>query len=130
MAARKDKGDIKRAKRAFGSKIQWVANNLSDEKLTHADTIAPAATALMEFIHEAVDAGIDIKVGWDSFSNCYQATAIGAWDGFPSAGYALSARSSRDPHDALVLVWYKVVVMAEGDLSNLMTDDETDNYRG
>lgn len=120
----------KRAKRNFGSKLIWLLNNLSDEKLSHADSMAPTSDQLMEFVLQAVDAGLDIKVGWDDYSSCYQASAIGAWDGFPSAGFGVSARSNRDPMDALSLVWYKVVIMADGDLSSLPADKIIDDMRG
>lgn len=130
MSKSKKAPETKRVKRSYGSKLIWLLNNLSEEKLNHADGIAPPAEAIMEFIMEAVDSGIDIKVGWDDFSGCYQATAIGAWENFPSAGFAVSARSGRDCLDALVLVWYKVVVMAGGDLSSLPSDQDVDDMRG
>ncbi len=120
----------KRKKRGFGAKLIWVLNNLSEEKLAHADTIAPSDPALLEFLGEAVDSGIDIKTTWDDYSNCYQVSAIGAWDGFPSAGFAVSARSNRDTHDALCLVWYKVVILADGDLSSVPSEQEEDDLRG
>jgi len=130
MGKRKENGKSKRKKRAFGSKLIWLLNNLSEEKLTHADEIAIPAEEIMEFLMEAVDSGLDIKVGWDDHSGCYQASAIGAWDNFPSAGFAVSARSNRDCLDALVLVWYKVAVMADGDLSSLPADSDVDEMRG
>ncbi len=130
MAKKKQQSDIKRTKRAFGAKLKWVANNLSEEKLDHVDQLAPSSEQLMDFFLEALDVGLDIKVGWDDYSSCYQATAIGAWDGFPSAGYAVSARSSRDAYDALILMYYKVFVMAEMNLSNLYTDKESEDFRG
>lgn len=130
MAAKKKASDGKRKKRAFGSKLTWLLNNLSEEKLNHADELSPTSDTLLEFLMAAVDAGLDIKVGYDDYSGCYQAVAIGAWDGFPSAGYAVSARSNRDCSDALTLIWYKVVVMADGDLSTLPSDRDVDDMRG
>lgn len=130
MTTKKKKKESKREKRAYTAKLQWVSNNLSEERLKHADENAPNADALMEFFLQAIELGLSIKVDWDNFSECYQATAIGSWEGFPSSGYAVSARSARDPHDALALVWYKVIVMGDGDLSNLMTEKEEEDIRG
>lgn len=130
MAKKKQEPTSKRKKRAFGSKLVWLLNNLSEEKLAHADAVSPSTEELLEFFMGAVDSGLDIKITWDDYSSCYQASAIGAWDGFPSAGYAVSARSSRDCGDALALVWYKVVVMADGDLSTLPSDRDVDDMRG
>lgn len=130
MAAKRKQEKDKRKKRTFGANLQWVANNLSEEKLKHVDTLAPTADQLMDFFLEAVDCGLDIKVGWDAYSNCYQATAIGQWDGFPSAGFGVTARSSRDVYDAFILMYYKVFVMAEMNLSILYTDKELKDFRG
>jgi len=130
MAKKKASPSSKRIKRSYGSKLIWQGNYLSEEKLKHADELAPSAEQILEFFMQAVDAGIDIKTSWDDYSECYQATAIGAWEGYPSAGYAVSARSNRDCADALVLVWYKVAVMADGDLSSLPTEKQVDKMRG
>ena len=130
MVKRISSAEHKRKKRSFGAKLIWVANNLSEEKLKHADSIAPTSAQIVEFLMEAVDNGIDIKVSYDTFSDCYQATAIGGWEGADSSGYAVSARSGRDVGDALNLIWYKVVHMADFDLSALFTDDEEDKMRG
>lgn len=130
MAQKKKDKNSKRIKRNFGAKLVWLLNNLSEEKLAHADEIRPTDAAVLDFFLHAVDSGIDIKVTWDNFSECYQASAIGSWDGFPSAGYAVSARSARGTHDALALIWYKVVVMADGDLSSLPSDQDVDDLRG
>jgi hypothetical protein len=130
MSKKKSNSETKRIKRAFGSKLIWLLNNLSEDKLAHADELAPTAPTIMDFLMEAVDHGLDIKVGWDNYSECYQASAIGSWDGYPSAGYAVSARSNRDCMDALALVWYKVVIMADGDLSSLPSDKQVDDLRG
>lgn len=130
MTKKTKKADSKRKKIAYGAGLVWVANNLSEEQLKHADEIAPDTAEIIEFMLSSVDAGLDIKVGWDDYSNCYQAVAIGSWSDFPSSGYAVSARSSRDVLDALVLVWYKVMVMAQGELSSLPSAKEEDDMRG
>lgn len=130
MAVKKQKRESKRVKRSFRASLIWVIDNLSKEKMKHADEITPSDSTLIQFLLEGVDNGLDIKVSWDAYSNCYQATAIGAWEGFPSAGYAVSARSNRDSGDALALVWYKVVIVADGNLSSVPTEKEEDEMRG
>ncbi len=130
MAKKKVVEKSKRSKRSFGSKLKWVQNHISEEKLKYVDDHAPKPETIMEVLLGCVDWGIDVKVSWDDYSECYQVTAIGAWEGFPSAGYACSARSSRDVYDALCLLWFKVVVSADGDLSSLLTDKDEDDIRG
>ncbi len=129
MAKKKDVKS-KRARRSYGVKLQWRLNHLSEAKINDADERSPSPNDLLEFLTSAVDAGLDVKVSWDDFSSCYIASAVGAWDGFDSAGYAVSARSGRDCLDALALVWYKVVILADGDLSSIPSDTESDDMRG
>lgn len=120
------KGD----KRAYGAGLTWVANNLTEKELKHADERGITPESIMEFLLNAVDYGIDIKVGYDAYSEAYQITAVGAYKDTPSAGFAVSARSGRDVFDALVLICYKVEVMAEFDLSTLPSEKDLDDLRG
>lgn len=129
MARGKKKQDGKRQRRDFKDGLVWVANNLNEGRLEHADKLAPSAEDLFDFLLQAVDAGIDIKISYDTYSDCYQATAIGAWEGADSSGFGVSSRSARDVRDAVVLIWYKVAIMAEYDLSSMPTEKETDEMR-
>jgi hypothetical protein len=120
----------KRKKRSFGDKITWVLNNLS---VTHLDTLDeryPNADQIMDFFLACIDSGLNVTVSWDDYSGGYQATAIGNWEGFANSGYGVSGRSSRDCHDALAIIWYKIAICAEGDLSSMPSDREEEDMRG
>lgn len=120
----------KRTKRSFGAGLEWVINNLSAAQLADLDGRYPNEIEIVGFLMACVDNGIDVKISHDDYSNTYAATAIGAWDGFPSAGYGTNGRSGRDTFDALVILWYKIAIVAEGDLSSIPTDGEMDKMRG
>lgn len=120
----------KRMKAPYKAGLHWVLNNLTEAKLSDLDRRAPTDETIMEFFLGCVDAGIDVKITHDVYSDCYTAIAVGSWEGFPSEGFATSGRSARDPSDALAILWYKVVVLADGDLSSIPTEDKIDSLRG
>lgn len=127
--ARTREDDDKRVKAPYGGGLEWVLNNLSDDQLKHCDEVAPSIASLLADLNQAIDMGLEIKLGWDGYSKCWQASAIGAWKDFPSEGYATSARSSADIGDALLLLWYKIVIMSEFDLSQNFSDRELKAFR-
>lgn len=126
----KKEAEAKRVKRSFGAKLVWVIDNLSKAQLAEYEKAVPDETVLYRFLMDAVDGGMEIKVTWDSFSDCYLATCIGAFVGYENSGYATGARSKRDVQDALGLLWYKVVVVAGGSLKGVLSENELDDLRG
>lgn len=128
VAKKKEKS--KRVKRLFGASMKWVINNLSASQLKDLDERYPDAETILQFLLECSDSGLDVKTSWDTFSGCYSANAIGAWEDTPNSGYAASGRSARDVHDALAVVWYKLVIVAAGDLSSVLDEDQAENLRG
>lgn len=120
----------KRKKRNFGEALTWVLNNLSVSQLDMLDERYPDASQIMDFFLACVDSGLNVTLAWDDYSGGYQATAIGAWEGYANSGYAVSGRSSRDCHDALAIIWFKIAICAEGDLSSMPSEKEKDDMRG
>jgi hypothetical protein len=107
----------KRVKLAFGD-IQFVLNNLDDGQIAELESFESNPPDLSAFMSDCVDKGMDIKIGHNAFSGGYQAIATGAYKNFPSSGYAVSGFSRSDAMDALFVLWYKVAIICQFDLSS------------
>lgn len=121
--------DKRRKKFTNYQKTQWVLNNLADEQLDDMDKRDWPYEDVFTFFDTAISRGLDIKVGWDDYSQCFKATASGMWLGFTNTGYATQGRSS-DCQDALKILWYKVVVVCDWDLSQYAAGTTEREIRG
>jgi len=121
---------VKREKIAFGGKLIWVIDNLTEQEKEHADEINPTPAEITDFLMACVDNGIDVKCSWDTYSECYQAVAIGSWHGYPSQGYATSGRSGSSISDALLMLFYRIQIKAEFNLSSVKLEVEQLSFRG
>lgn len=108
----------KREKFADWKNTKWVLNNLDDEQLAAIDSMEFDTGRYLDWLAHLVDNGMELKLGWDSYSNCYQATLTGAWKGYPNTGYAVSARSDEDFEDCVKILWGKYEFIAQGDLAS------------
>lgn len=107
----------KRKKFTDYKSTEWVLNNLPDELLDDMDKREWVDKDVFSFFDTAIHHGLAIKVDWDDYSDCYKATASGMWVGYANTGFATQGRSS-DVGDALKILWYKVVIVCEWDLSS------------
>jgi len=107
----------KREKLPFGQ-TTWVLNNLDDGMLEQLDEFEKTPPNLLDFLTDCVDKGIDVKCGYDSYSDGYQAVAMGSYKDFPSAGFSASGFSKHGSDDALFVLWYKVAIVCQFDLSS------------
>lgn len=127
---RKDPATEKyREKLPFG-KMTFVLNNLDDGQDDELTELFKNPPDLFDFLMDCVDKGLDIKLSYDSYSQGYQYTASGNWIGFPSAGYGCSAFSRSDAADALFVLWYKVAVVCQFDLSSAAGREKRTKERG
>lgn len=110
-------GTEKRIKLPFGD-IKFVLNNLDDGMIEDLNAYEAKKPDLSAFLSDCVDKGLDIKIGYDNYSGGYQAIATGNYKDFPSSGYACSGFSRSDAYDALFVLWYKVSVVCQFDLSS------------
>ena len=94
----------------------WVLNNLSDDQLVEMDAQPFDVERYAEFLEKLVDMGLEIKVGWDDYSKCYQVTVTGSWKDFPNTGYATSSRSS-EIVDCFKIIWFKLDYLSNYDLT-------------
>lgn len=115
--------DDKRIKLPFGN-VVWILNNLDESQLEELDAFEQNPPDLYAFMSDCIDKGMDLKIAYDNYSKGYQAIATGCYEEFPSAGYACSGFSKADASDALFVLWYKVAVVCQFDLSS-MKDRET-----
>lgn len=118
-----------RKKRPFGD-ITFVLNNLDNGQLEELDNLEKTPPDLYSFMSDCVDKGIDLKIGYDNYSKGYQAVATGAYDGFPSAGFATSGFSKAGADDALFVLWYKVAIICQFDLSSANGREKRTKQRG
>lgn len=118
-----------RHKLPFG-KVTFVLNNLDDGQMAELDGFEKTPPDLLVFITDCIDKGIDVKIAFDNYSKGYQAIATGAYDGFPSANFATSGFSRHGADDALFVLWYKVAVICQFDLSSAAGRETRSRERG
>lgn len=118
-----------REKLPFGN-IRFVLNNLDDGQRAELDAFENTPPDLLSFLSDCVDKGIDVKLGFDSYSKGYQAVATGVYKDFPSAGFATSGFSKSGADDALFVLWYKVAVVCQFDLSSANGRENITKLRG
>lgn len=104
----------------FGN-ITWVLNNLTDKELAAFDQMNPDYSKIFADLGEDVEAGWKLSAKWDTRSGAFQVTMIANLAEMENAGFALSARSD-DLLDAYGLVWYKLHIIAQVDLSEYKVD--------
>lgn len=109
--------DGKRIKFTDWKNTKWVLNNLDDEQIAKIDAAEFDTGRYLDWLSYLVDNGMEIKLGYDDWSKCYQATITGAWENFLNTGYAVSARSDEGFEDALKILWGKFEFIAQGDLA-------------
>lgn len=129
--ARKTKGNKETSRtRAEYGKMQFVLNNLDDGQLEELDKMPFGQVDVVGFITNCVDNGIDVKISHDSYSGGYQAIASGGWKDYPSEGFGTSAFSKSGADDALFVLWYKVEIICEYNLSSASGREKRTRERG
>jgi len=119
----------KREKLPFG-KVTFVLNNLDDAQDDELTGFEKTPPNLLDFLTDCVDKGLDIKASYDTYSDGYQVSATGNWEGFPSSGYATSAFSRHNAEEALFVLWYKVAIVCQFDLSSAAGREKRTKERG
>jgi hypothetical protein len=122
-------GEILREKITDFRSLNWVLNNLSDTEISAMDATNFDPERFAEFIEKLVDNGFDVKLTWDTYSNTYQISAMGAWQNFPNENFAVSARGM-DMFDAWKVLWFKVDFIAQWDLSQFLDKSPSRKKRG
>jgi len=103
---------------------KWVLNNLNDDQLAEMDTMPFDVGRYLDWCAHLVDNGCEVKLTWDSYSNCYQGNVFGAWLGFTNTGHGISARSD-DFEDIIKILWFKFEYLCEGDLTKAVEPTRT-----
>lgn len=125
-----DKVQGKRKKFTDWKGTKWVLNNLDDEQIALIDNTEFDAGRYMDWVTYLVDNGMKLTLDYDDWSECYQATLLGAWEGFPNTGYAVSARSDDGYEDCLKILWGKYEFIAQGDLASCYEKPKSKRKRG
>lgn len=107
----------KRKKFVDWKNTRWVLNNLDDEQIAIIDATDFDTGRYMDWFSHLIDNGMKLTMDYDDWSECYQATLLGAWDGYPNTGYAVSARSDDGFEDCVKILWGKYEFIAQGDLA-------------
>lgn len=107
----------------------FVINNLDDEMLEACDRSEIDWERFGEFLEKLVDDGMSVKVDYDSYSDCFMASASGVWTGFKNTGIAVSARGE-NVVDALKILHFKIDVVADWDLVQFKEKSATRRNRG
>jgi hypothetical protein len=122
-------GKMEREKIDDFRNLTWCMNNLSDQEISIMDTMPFDGERFGEFLELCIDVGLDIKVSWDTYSESYQVTVMGAWKGFHNAGFACSARGV-DVFDAFRVLWFKISHLANFDLPSFAIESAVRRKRG
>lgn len=109
---------------------KWVLNNIDDDLLAQIDNADFDTGRYMDWLSHLVDHGIEVKFTFDDWSQCYQATALGAWQGFPNCGYAVAARSDEGFEDCIKILWGKIEFIAQMDLVACYEQPQKRSRRG
>lgn len=117
MPKKTEKKSGKRKKFVDWKNTKWCLNNLDDDMLAQIDSMHFDTERYMDWVSHLVDNGMELKLGFDDWSECYVGTLIGGWEGFVNTGYAVSARSDEDFVDVIKILWGKYEFIAQGDLS-------------
>ena len=118
-----------REKAPFG-KMTFVLNNLDEGQDDELQGFEKTPPDIFAFLSDCIDKGLDVKISFDSYSDGYQATASGNWIGFPSEGYGCSGFSRHGVDDALFVLWYKVAIVCQFDLSSAQGREKRSKERG
>jgi len=118
-----------REKLPFG-KLTFVLNNLDDGQDDELTAFEQTPPDLWAFLSDCIDKGIDVKFGYDTYSNGYQCIASGNYANFPSSGFACSGFSKHGCDDALFVLWYKVAIVCQFDLSSAAGREKRTRERG
>lgn len=111
--------------------LVWVLNNLTEDDLDRADAMDFDLERFGEWLDTLIDReGLEFKFGWDSYSNTWQGTLMGAWKGFRNSSHAVSARSSGGFSDVARLLVFKFDAIAQGDLPAMAEVKEKRRQRG
>lgn len=105
----------------FGE-ITWVINNLTATQLAEYDALEKDYSIIFADLNRLLEKGWKMSCKWDDRSSAHQATLIAGYSDMENAGFALSARSD-DLLDAIGIVWYKIEVIAQSDLSEYRVDN-------
>lgn len=107
----------KREKFADYKNSKWVLNNLDDVQLALMDSTPFDIERYLDWCAHLVDNGCEVKLTWDTWSNCYLGNVFGTFLGFPNTGYGVSARSDNFA-DIIKILWFKYEYLCEGDLAS------------
>jgi len=118
-----------REKAPFG-KMLFVLNNLDDGQDNELRGFESTPPDIFAFLSDCIDKGLDVKISYDGYSDGYQAIASGNWLGFPSEGYGCSGFSRHGVDDALFVLWYKVAIVCQFDLSSAAGREKRVKERG
>lgn len=111
--------------------MTWVLNNLTNDELDQADAMEFDLERFGEWLDMLIERdGMEFKFGWDNYSSTWQATLMGAWQGFRNSGYALSARSSAGFADCARLVVFKYDTICVGDMPAVAGEVKEARKRG
>lgn len=125
-----EKKAYKRTKFLDFKDYKWVLNNLSDQEFAALDALDFDAERFMESVELLIDKhGLELKMGWDAYSECFMVSLQGSWLGYPNTGYCVAARSE-SVLDALKILWFKYEVVAGGDLASVYHEPQKQKKRG
>jgi len=100
------KAGSKKATQSSTYDLKFVNRNLTaDEKEQHDANPVPFSKLAQEWV-KLTTQGYVTKLGWDSYSKCYQATLTVWQSDNPNYGYGLSARGAT-PERAISLLLFK-----------------------
>jgi len=125
-----DKEGLKRKRFEDWTNTKWVMNNLDENQLALMDATEFDVAKYVDWFNHLVEHGIDIKLGWDNYSYCFQATLQGSYHNYPNCGYACSARSSEGFEDCIKILWFKFEYLCDGDMAQAYVDPPKGKRRG
>ena len=113
----KQDGGLKYAK--FGTPVQFVMNNLTDDVLEQLNEAPLDLEVMYQMRNTALREGFTISIKWQETFKSWQCSLVCSGIGCKNQGLAVSGSSTLDGTDAEYVALFKLFHIAGGDLTQI-----------
>lgn len=118
----------KKPEQVSWNEIQYVINNLPDKDMEALDGMNIDWETINNWVTEMIEIGGRLTAKWEhEYGDVFYASLTFYDKGYDNTGYAISCRA-KDFFHALTILYYKFVVVAQGELFKLHEARTTRKY--